>query len=206
MEKYQEIEGDLIKLALQGTFDVIAQGCNCFCTMGAGLAPQMAKTFGCDEFNLEQLYKLEYIGEEDYAEIPTKNKGNINKLGQIDYRTLGIKDNKVYYAWDSKSQMQKLVVINTYTQYMYGTNHIDGVSKPLDYEALTLCLRKINHTFKDQHIGLPLIGCYLAGGVWDKNDLPLKMLESLSNNFKDVKTIIQEELKDMNVTIVHYKP
>ena len=37
---------------------------NCFCTMGAGIAPQMAKIFGCDKFPLEH----------------TKFKGNINKL------------------------------------------------------------------------------------------------------------------------------
>lgn len=27
--KYQEIDGDLIQLALEGNFDVIAHGCNC---------------------------------------------------------------------------------------------------------------------------------------------------------------------------------
>ena len=30
--EYQEIEGDLIKLAQEGKFDVIAHGCNCFCS------------------------------------------------------------------------------------------------------------------------------------------------------------------------------
>ena len=47
---YNEINGDLIKLALEGKFDVIAQGCNCFCTMSAGIAPQMTKVFGCDKY------------------------------------------------------------------------------------------------------------------------------------------------------------
>ena len=28
------IEGNLISLAKAGQFDVIVQGCNCFCTMG----------------------------------------------------------------------------------------------------------------------------------------------------------------------------
>jgi hypothetical protein len=32
----------------------------------------------------------------------------------------------------------------------------------LDYEALALCLRKINHTFKGKHVGLPQIGCGIA--------------------------------------------
>lgn len=51
---YEEIEGDLIALAKQGLFDVIAHGCNCFCTMRAGIAPQMVKAFGVDKLHLEQ--------------------------------------------------------------------------------------------------------------------------------------------------------
>jgi len=39
------IQGDLIKLALQGEFDVIVHGCNCFCTMGAGIAKQIKEAF-----------------------------------------------------------------------------------------------------------------------------------------------------------------
>jgi len=38
-------EGDLIKLAQQGFFDLIIHGCNCFCQMGAGIAKQIKKTF-----------------------------------------------------------------------------------------------------------------------------------------------------------------
>ena len=79
--------------------------------------------------------------------------------------------------------------MNAYTQFMYGKNHSDGVSKPLDYEALTLCMRKINQIFKGSHIGLPWIGCGLAGGDWRR-----------------VKAIIKRELKNFHVTIVHYKP
>ena len=64
---YNEVKGNLITLALQGQFNVIAHGCNCLSNMGAGLAPQMAKTFGCDKFKMEM-------------------KGpDINKLGCIDY-------------------------------------------------------------------------------------------------------------------------
>ena len=80
-----------------------------------------------------------------------------------------------------------LIVVNSYTQYKYGSNHIDGVKKPIDYEALTLCMRKINHIFAGKHIGLPgLIGCGLAGG---KEEI--------------VKEIIKKELKDCDVTIVY---
>ena len=41
----KEINGDLIQLANQGLFDVIGHGCNCFCTMGAGLAVSMKHAF-----------------------------------------------------------------------------------------------------------------------------------------------------------------
>jgi len=88
MNNYTEVKGDLIDLAKKGNFDVIAHGCNCFCTMGAGIAPQMAKAFGCDDFPLEN----------------TKHSGNKDKLGMIDYKTLNI---------DGKD----LTVVNAYTQY-----------------------------------------------------------------------------------------
>ena len=55
--KYQEIKGDIIKEALSGKYDVVGHGCNCFCVMGAGLAPQMAEAFGCDKFQMELLFK-----------------------------------------------------------------------------------------------------------------------------------------------------
>ena len=70
-KKYQEVEGDLITLAKEGKFDVITHGCNCFCTMGAGIAPQMAKEFGVNEF---------------YLELPIM-EGDHNKLGCIDFST-----------------------------------------------------------------------------------------------------------------------
>lgn len=155
---YKEIDGDLIKLAKQGSFDVIAHGCNCFCRMGAGIAPQMAKAFKCDRYPLESRDTI----------------GDINKLGQIDYE-----------AWYSNTA--KIVyVINAYTQYDYKSL---GNEHPLDYEALQLCLRKMSHQFSGYRIGLPKIGCGLAGGDWQR-----------------VKQIIQTELKDCNVTVVNYKP
>ena len=181
---YNEIEGNLISLALQESFDVIGHGCNCFCTQRNGIAPFMAKAFGTDTFEMES-----YI-----------YKGNINKLGTIDYKQLVIKDGKVE-DWDYTGKQRELYVVNCYSQYNYSR-----VDKPLDYEALTLCMRKINHQFKGKHIGLPLIGCGLAGGIWNKSKLTMHDQMILEKRFhKDVKTIIQEELKDCDVTIVHFK-
>lgn len=39
------VTGNLIAMALNGDFDVIVHGCNCFCTMGAGIAKQIKETF-----------------------------------------------------------------------------------------------------------------------------------------------------------------
>lgn len=182
MGTFKEVEGNLITLALEGAFDVVAHGCNCFCTMGAGIAPHMAKAFGCNEFPLE---------EDDH-------KGDINKLGCIEFGYYNLPDGKRIYP------------VNAYTQYSTGPNHDDGVPFPLDYAALRLCMKKINNFFRGKHIGLPLIGCGLAGGVWDK--MALSDDEVLYYNdivdlvtLVDVKTIIQEELKDCDVTIVHFK-
>lgn len=180
---YQEIEGNLITLAKEGEFDVITHGCNCMNNMGAGIAPQMAEAFGCN------IYGKELMG-----------KGDIDKLGTIDYRMNMIMElngeKKVYNPLFERfnfnitqwKHVKDLFVVNSYTQYSYGKNHTDGVSKPLDYEALTLCMRKINHIFKGKHIGLPQIGAGLAGGSWDV-----------------IKKIIQKELKDCDVTVVIFK-
>lgn len=194
--KYEEIEGDLIKLAKEGKFDVIAHGCNCFCRMKRGIAPQMAEAFDCDKFYMERSFL----------------SGNINKLGQIDAQICFVRDNGKIGKFITEIDLSKIkkgtpeafVVINAYTQYEWSTE-----TKPLDYQALTICLRKINHSYKGFHIGLPLIGCHLAGGIWDytKENLSLKEHnEYLIGIKKDVKTIIKEELKDMDITIVHYKP
>jgi O-acetyl-ADP-ribose deacetylase (regulator of RNase III) len=166
---YTEIEGDLINLAYEGMFDVIAHGCNCFCTMGAGIAVRMAREFGCDKFPMED----------------EKYRGDINKLGQIDYKVRTIAVGRTEFDILDHD----LTVVNIYSQYKYGKNHSDGVSKPIDYEALTLGLRKMNHIFKGKQIGLPMIGAGLAGGDWDK-----------------IKSIIQNELADCKVIVVKFNP
>ncbi len=170
---YTEVDGDLIKLALDGKFDVIAHGCNCLSTMGAGIALQMKDTFHCDTF------ELELMGP------------NINKLGQIEFESFtdtgyGIRKSNPndLYVGDIL-----VTVVNAYTQFNYGRNHKDGDLKPIDYEALTLCVRKLNIVFAGKHIGLPKIGSGLAGGDWNL-----------------IKDIIKRELKDCQVTVVNYKP
>ena len=153
----KEIKGNLIRLAKEGRFDIIIQGCNCFCRMGSGLAPQIKENF-----------------PNAWAADAATEAGDINKLGNY---TIG---NEL--AYDKDGHPKALRVINVYSQYTY-----DASTKPLDYDALTLGLKKINHNFKGMSIGVPLIGAGLAGGNWTR-----------------IRTIIVEQLKDMKVTIVHY--
>lgn len=162
--RFNEVHGDLISLALRGEFDVITHGCNCMSNMGAGIAVPMNFAFDVSLFPMEQ------------------TGVDINKLGNIDYRGFKfIQGNLAPAGYDDEVT---LTVINSYTQYVPSVK-----MKPLDYEALTLCLRKINKLFNGKHIGLPQIGAGLAGGDW-----------------KRIKQIIQTELDSMHVTIVYFKP
>lgn len=82
------IEGDLIELAKQGAFDVIAHGCNCRSAMGAGIAPQMAKAFGCDKFWMERLgTTITKLGNIDYQHfiIEEKELTVVNAYTQYNY-------------------------------------------------------------------------------------------------------------------------
>lgn len=62
------VKGDLIKLAKKDQFDVIIHGCNCFCTMGAGIAKQIKKEF-------PEAYKVDNL---------TK-RGDRSKLGSYSF-------------------------------------------------------------------------------------------------------------------------
>ena len=136
MITYQK--GDLISLAKQGEFDVVVHGCNCFCRMKRGIAPQMAKAFGCDRFPLEG----------------PKFEGDKAKLGQIEYQRVILSTDK------------ELVVVNAYTQFHWNAPSPFGI--PLDYDALRSCFIKVNDAFQGKKVGIPKIGAGLAGGDWQK--------------------------------------
>ena len=83
------LEGDLIALTKSGTFDVMVHGCNCFCTMGAGIAKVIASQF-------PEAFK---------AGLQTV-KGDREKLGS--YSSALITDNGHNFH-----------IVNAYTQYKY---------------------------------------------------------------------------------------
>jgi len=79
--------GDLVKLALEGRFDVIVHGCNCQCVMGAGIAKTIKQTF-------PEAYK---------ADLATL-KGSRGKLGSISAATV-------------TRGGRHITVVNGYTQF-----------------------------------------------------------------------------------------
>lgn len=83
----QTIKGDLVKLAQSGQFDVIAHGCNCFNTMGAGIAKAIAEAF-----------------PEALAVDRATVKGDKSKLGTISAAEVQCGDHRI-------------VVVNAYTQF-----------------------------------------------------------------------------------------
>lgn len=81
------VEGDLIALAKKGEFDVIVHGCNCFCTMGAGIAKTIKKEFPAA-----------------YTADLNTQEGCKEKLGSLSYAQVELDEGK-------------LIVVNAYTQY-----------------------------------------------------------------------------------------
>lgn len=54
----KEVDGDLVKMFNDGEFDVIIHGCNCFHTMGAGIAKQIE-----DKYPEAAFYDMMYSDE-----------------------------------------------------------------------------------------------------------------------------------------------
>ena len=88
----KKIKGDLIKLAQKEEFDLIVHGCNCFCTMGAGIA----KT-------IKQKFPAAY--EVDLATA----KGDKSKLGTITWAKVS-------------QENGDLIIVNGYTQFNWRGN------------------------------------------------------------------------------------
>ena len=84
-------QGDMIEMALNGQFDMIIHGCNCFHTQGAGLAKQISSMFPAA-----------------YAADKKSHKGSLLKLGNY---TRAEVDNNMG---------GKFIIVNAYTQYMPG--------------------------------------------------------------------------------------
>jgi len=83
------VQGDLIKLALEGRFEVIVHGCNCLCRMGRGVAKDIRATF-----------------PEAYAVDQDTAQGDRSKLGS--YTSVKVERNST-----------SITILNPYTQYSH---------------------------------------------------------------------------------------
>ena len=131
---YYEENTDLLKANL----DVIAHCCNCFCTMGSGIAKQIKENF-------PEAYE---------ADLKTL-RGDKRKLGSFS-------DCKVT-SHDYNPHLKH--IYNLYGQYNYGRDKryldYEAIASALGVMA-TDCYLKEFHT-----IGFPKnMGCTLAGGKW----------------------------------------
>ena len=84
------VRGDLIQLAADGKFDVIVHGCNCHCTMGAGIAMAVRTHF-------PQAYELD-------QKTKPADRSKLGTIGQVTVERMG----------------RNITVVNAYTQFDYG--------------------------------------------------------------------------------------
>ncbi|MCK5163195.1 MAG: macro domain-containing protein, partial [Desulfobacula sp.] len=81
------LKGDLIQFAMTGRFDVIIHGCNCFCTMGAGIAKLIRDNF-------PEAYQADLkTGMGDQGKLGKYSQARIQRNGSI------------------------FIIVNGYTQY-----------------------------------------------------------------------------------------
>lgn len=124
------IPGDL----LSSDCDVLAHGCNCFHSFGAGIARQ---------------FKEKYPTSFD-ADLRS-SRGDPEKLGTF-----------------TKAEFDGKMIFNLYTQFRYGYP-----PRQVDYNAVRDSLEAMKgylemfSDFDNIKIGMPKIGCGLAGGDWN---------------------------------------
>ena len=134
------IKGNLLDLAEGGDFDVIVQGCNCFCTMGSGIAREIHERF-----------PTAYM-----ADLSTE-QGDYNKLGNFTVAPSSL---------GAGVQKNVFLIVNAYTQYGFNGSGVNGqvFNDVFEYDAFKLILQKLAYQYPTSRFGFPAIGMGLAGG------------------------------------------
>jgi len=133
----KEVEGDLLKLAKEGKFDILVHGCNCMSTMGAGIAKQVAREY-------PQALAV------DRAET---EKGDRTKIGTYTKVAVG-----------GENGEHTFTIVNAYTQYRFKKRYKGELLA--DYAGIREVFGRIKKDFSGLRIGYPLIGAGLANGDW----------------------------------------
>ena len=136
-------KGNLIDMAEQGLFDIIVHGCNCFNTMGSGIAKEIRARYP-EAYEADTRYDAQ-IG----AALRYKKLGNYSS------------------AVASENMFQ---IINAYTQYNYNGSGTNGevFNDVFEYDSFKLILQKLLHFYGNCNFGFPYIGMGLAGGDKDR--------------------------------------
>jgi O-acetyl-ADP-ribose deacetylase (regulator of RNase III) len=136
-------EGNLVTLAQAGQFDAICHGANCRNTMGAGIALQISRAFP-------------KAREADEAAFKFYSERSMTMLGHMSLAH--IEQPRVSHV---------LTVYNWYTQVYPGHPDSDRDSVTRRLLAIKRCAENTARVYRTnrggKRIGLPLIGCGLAG-------------------------------------------
>lgn len=88
----KHVTGDLIALAEQGEFDIIVHGCNCFNTMGGGIAAQIARQYPEAAWVDKRTTKGDINKLATYTSVDTGKFMIVNAYTQFDMSYDGKKD------------------------------------------------------------------------------------------------------------------
>jgi O-acetyl-ADP-ribose deacetylase (regulator of RNase III) len=117
---------------------VLIHGCNCFNTFGSGVAKKV-----------KELYPGAWEADKNTT------KGDEEKLGS-------------FTVWNGKHYYynQNITIINSYSQYGYGSMFNRQVQ--LQYDKLHDSLKAIEFVYRGASFAMPKIGAGLARGDWAK--------------------------------------
>ena len=145
------VEGNLLDLAEQGEFDYIIHGCNCFCTMGSGIAKQIKDRY-------PKAYLVDHLTLE----------GDLGKLGKFTQAYISGQRENTNGVTRNLFWNYSFTLINAYTQYYYGGREVHA-----DYDAIFHVFKQIKLLYDmnpqaPARIGIPQIGAKRGGGDWGK--------------------------------------
>lgn len=133
--------GGIVAAIESGCFDIALHGCNCFQTMGSGVAAILRERW-------PEVYE---------ADLLFGHKGDPLKLGY--YSEVSVPT----ITHDGVSS--SCLIINAYTQFDYGHN-----ARYVEYCAVASVLSRLALKYRNQEplprLVMPRIGCGLAGGDW----------------------------------------
>ena len=156
--------GCLIEAALKRDVNVIAHGCNTFCTMGSGIAKEIKNTFPkmyAEDLKTEKGDRTK-LGSYTWAVMNEGKLAGFNLYTQYGYngRRMGVRDLNYNALYDSLAAMRDCL-----------PRHTDGF-------------------MTDYKIGLPNLGAGLAGGDWKIIET---MIESVLHDCDVTIYVLNEE-------------